>query len=340
MTMKKRVMTIFCLPFLLLVIGKSSPSKLGWKSFVIYPLSMETTQEINFVYSALATIDHQAYILKITLQNIRYPQGVIVFQNTEYLNKGIRKDIRRVFFLDGQAVTEGANLFVFSCESKGIYDVEEAEAYPRVETTFYPSEENYFLSLPYNYIELQNGVCASRRDRFVFHGFTSIIEDEYYYYLDLSSLWFESENPFEYESINLLIKRRGTLYNLLSYSMSPDYRSISLGVSQVSNHYKFTFATPLYVEPNSLLMSITPRNGFLETTKFFFPRNFYSSEKEIEMRIIIRKAGYNQFDIQYNFTYFSNLRYIGDCHNSQYCIMTSSTSSEDKPIDWEEIETC
>lgn len=339
MKISRGVLSFFCLPLLLFVIGKSAPPKLGWKSFIIYPLSMVETQEINFVYSALATVNNQAYLLKITLQNIRYPQGVLVFQNTEYLNKGIRKDFKRVFFLDGLAVAEGMNTFYFSCESTGIYDVEEAEAYPRVETTFYPNEDNYFLSLPYNYVELKNGVYTSKRDRFIFHGFTSVIEDEYYYYLDLSSLWFESENPFEYDSISLLIRRSGTLYNLLSYSTFLDYRLVPLNVIEVSSQYRFAFASPLYVEPNSLLMSVTPRNGFLETTKFFFPRNYYSSEKDIDMRIIIRKAGYNQFDIQYNFIYFSNLRYIGDCRNSQYCIMTSSTSSFDNLTDWEVVDT-
>lgn len=325
------------MPLILLCLSFSIEQRLGWISFVVKPLSLEEDQEIRFVYRASAGSDRQQYLFRVYLENITHPNRLLIFANNEYLNAGEVKEISRLFILSNLEIDQSINILTFSCLSNGYDDEIQIEATIRHSSPFIISETNTQLTSFYNYNELRDGLLYVRRDKYIFYGFNDVIEDDYYYQLDLSSLSFYSENPFTYSDLSLLIEESGGLYRLFPKSVVIGFRELPIQIVAIKrNVYAIRFAN-LLVDPDTLMMSPNKKEGFIQTNNFYFPKEHYETERNINLKIIIKKCGYNEIDIIYNFSYFSNLRFMGDCQNSQYCIGVSST--EDNTMLGEWLET-
>lgn len=325
------------MPLLLLCTSFQSEQKLGWISFIVQPLSLESDQEIRFLYRALATSDNQQFLLRIYLRNDKYPNRILVFQNSIFVSKGDTQDISRLFVLDHTLVDNSMNELTFSCVSNGIEEQVIVKAALRFPSPFYPSEEQVSLTTPYNYYELRDGVLSRKRDMFVFNGFSNIVDDDYYYYLDLSGLSIFSSNAFTYSKVSLLIEESENLYRLFPESVPSGFRKLPVQiVARDLNNYDIRLAENLYVDPDTLLMSPKMREGFIATSKFYFPKDYYDTEHDVRFKLLIDGCGYNEIDIIYDFYYYSHLKLIGDCRDSQYCIGVTSTEDEGVLTDWEE----
>lgn len=327
----------FVMPFIQLCLSFNLEEKVGWISFIVSPLSQENDLEIPFLYRASATRDKQQFLLRIYLQNDQYPNRILAFQNSEYVDKGIVKDIARLFILDHKAVSEGSNTLFFSCLSNGYLDEIEVVGHTRLSSPFLLSDTNSQVASPYNYIELRDGFLYLKRDMLVFDGFFSVVEDDYYYNLNLSSLNIYSENPLFFSSFSLYIEDSVGLYSLFPRGLSFGYREIPAQITAYdSNNYEIRYAKGFFVNPDTLMMSPIKKEGFISTDYFYFPKEHFKTERDVRFKMLISNCGYNEIDIVYNFTYYSHLQFMGDCLNSQYCIGVSTPEDDSVLSDWQE----
>jgi len=195
------------MPFIQLCLSFNLEERIGWISFIVRPLSLESDLDIPFLYRASATRDNQQFLFRIYLQNNSYPNRLLAFQNSEYVNKGSVKNISRVFVLDHNAIDEGPNTLIFSCLTNGLLDEIEVEAHTKLASPFVLSDSQAKISSAYNYIELRDGFLYHKRDMIIFYGFLSVIEDDYYYNLNLSSLAIYSETLYFFQAFHCISKK-------------------------------------------------------------------------------------------------------------------------------------
>jgi hypothetical protein len=324
------------MPILLTLFGAQFAPVSGWRSFVIKPLDLQEDQPIKFTYQAVSRPNKKTFIIQIYLKNAKYPERILSFYEIVETESFVEQ-ITRVFVFPKGAMTAGVNELSFTCTHDGVSQTIVAEAYPKTRALIEPHIEDgqSIYASPFNYLELSDGILEKKRDYIEFIGYKNVIDDEYYHRLNLSSLsFFYRGQEFVYQKALFLIHNRGDYYSHLEESDIPGYRQIPLHLMRSDDEYSFAFLSPLYVEPSTLLMSLSPADGFIPTNYFYFPREKYTSERDVRMQIIVTSCGINECQISYKFTYFSYLKLIGDCRDSKYCISTSLTNVDDDLTDW------
>lgn len=330
------VLTTIVVLFVTACLGVDIGPTTGWMSLKIYPLVDDEPQDILFTYRASSTRNNETVKIQIWLENGIFATEQLVFQDTTKINIGIT-DISRVFYFDSELYSEGSNSLRFSAIIGRVTKSITINAFHKTKSVVRPqiSGQEVYAS-PYNLIELKNGIINKKRDNYAFLGFASIFEEDFYHHLDISRLMIVSENPFTYSKATLRIKDDMGFYSRLNRGIAIGYREVPLLVKQVEGGYGFAYGTKLYVDPDTLLMSLSSRDGFVSTNTFFFPKEHYNSQREIEMSIMITNCGINEDSIIYDFNHYTNLRFIGDCRNSKYCISTHSGDDE-STLEWETI---
>lgn len=84
------------------------------------------------------------------------------------------------------------------------------------------------------------------------------------------------------------------------------------------------FKDLLYVEPSSLHMSTRPKSGYVATKYFFLPTNKKEEVSTQSFRFEINELGYNKTYLSWNIEYTNTINLIGDCSNSEYCVVGGS----------------
>lgn len=327
---------LFVIPFLAACLGADFPVATGWMSLHVSPLEKKADQTITFTYRQSAIRNGQKVEFQIYLQNEFYPDKLLVFQEIVTVNLGIN-DIVREYILFAGFVSEGPNNLSFEATADRLTKKISFDAYYKTRSAIL-SDENGLKSYdsPYNEIILDQGILYKKRDAYQFSGFYETLESEYYHHLNLEGLSFFSENNFTYKKAILMIKDDFGFYKRLNRSLAIGYREFPLWINyEGENTYRFSYGANLFVDPATLLMSLSSRDGFVPTNTFYFPKEHYEDEKDIEMEIVITDCGINENTIIYKFTYFSYLRFLGDCRDSQYCVNTSTCSDESVFEEWD-----
>lgn len=95
---------------------------------------------------------------------------------------------------------------------------------------------------------------------------------------------------------------------------------IPLSVVETSNTIQLAFKNQLYVEPKLLLMSNSPKQGFVGTSKFYFPVNHGKDLIGSIFSFQINDFGYDGINLEWSSALLSDGGLIGDCQNSGYCV--------------------
>jgi len=339
--MKKRnkiLAIVFSIPLIASCLAADFPSLTGWMSLHISPLETEENQAVTFVYRVSSLRGGEVVHFNVFLQNQQFPIPLLIFQDYANVDMGI-SDLQRVVVLDGGLLSEGPNNISFEATMNKITKSISVDAFYKTKAVVRPGQDNLTeYASPHNDITLSSGILTKKRDYFCFYGFNPIIENEYYHHLDLNNLFFTSENIFSYSTAVLRIKDDYGYYSRLDRGIAIGYRDVALQIyNDGEDHYHFTYGVNLYVDPDTLLMSLSSRDGFVATNTFYFPKEKYETEKDLEMSIVINNCGINESTIIYDFTNFSYLRFIGNCRDSMYCVSTSTCQDETVFEEWEMI---
>ena len=96
---------------------------------------------------------------------------------------------------------------------------------------------------------------------------------------------------------------------------------IPLTIIQSNNRVLFSFPSKMYVKPGSLEMSLDARPGFVETSYFYLPVNHCQDLLGQTFTLEAESFGHNRNNFSWDIRYINNRNLLGDCHNSDYCVV-------------------
>lgn len=153
-----------------------------------------------------------------------------------------------------------------------------------------------------------------------FSNLSHIVEIDYYHHLDISSLNFvyKGYKAFSYEEAYLTFNDEHNLYPLIKEDNNK--KVISLKLIQTETEISFAF-NDLYVNKATLEMSSVPREEYLKTNYFYFPKNKLNSLQGLSFDINVRGMGSYPLSFNYSFIINIDALLIGPCSLSEYCVV-------------------
>ena len=83
----------------------------------------------------------------------------------------------------------------------------------------------------------------------------------------------------------------------------------------------FAFPQVMYVKPSTLEMSLEARPGFTSTSYFYLPKNRCEDILDQVFNVVVSEFGHGKTSFTWDMRYLNNQRLIGDCSNSDYCVI-------------------
>ena len=198
--------------------------------------------------------------------------------------------------------------------------------------TIFPKYSRSIVSSNYrtNDYEISNRIFTwnsdgpnDEKEVFSFKNSVSIVNDETYHHLSLNELYFNYYFSLKYPNYSQCYLYFYDTYYLFTTITTTRIIKVPLllyfdpSLSKVYFRYKNT----MYVEPSSLQMSLVKKEGYIETNKFYFPLNQKEKINTYNFKIEIKKMGQNETDVSIPFNYRSGKNLLGDCVDSDYCII-------------------
>ena len=93
-----------------------------------------------------------------------------------------------------------------------------------------------------------------------------------------------------------------------------------------NNRISFAFPHVMYVKPATLEMSLEARPGFVSTSYFYLPKNRCEEMLDQVFSVDVKEFGHGKTSFTWDMRYLNNQRLIGDCSNSDYCVIGEPTN--------------
>lgn len=170
-------------------------------------------------------------------------------------------------------------------------------------------------------------------ERYEFENFFSEYSPTYSY-LDISQLRFKYDGPLtQDEDERTLTYKYATfqfddvdgIFNNIGHFDPPYIHSLSVKlVHKRDGYYYIQWNQKLYVDPLTLEMSNTLKEGFVETPYFYFPRSLDYAPTPIKCMFFFRYLGLNKENFGISFTIDKTTPVVGYCGSSSYCVSSTS----------------
>ena len=207
---------------------------------------------------------------------------------------------------------------------------------------------HYLKGLPYRsetgviypFQKQQVNVAAFRREPFIAKGnYLEIVDhkvysDEIYDFtnlneylsfsqsnkLDLSNISFKftSSSPFNCHNITLNIRDYKSVFP--DIEKNNNLITLKMKYTQIDDDVTLSLDEELYVNVDTLEMSQNPKDNYVETDSVFVPTNKEDDFMGDEMFIRMVDCGYSLSDFNIPFNFYFSKKYVGECHESDYCI--------------------
>ena len=167
-----------------------------------------------------------------------------------------------------------------------------------------------------------NQVLNTKQESFQFPDYIDYFNIDTYHRLNLSSVVFDynCDYSFSYSAAYLQIYDDDNVFPYISKN-DDGYFLIPLKVIQNGNKCSFAFKNQFYVHPKTAQMSFNPEEGFVLTRYFYLPKNERDQLLDKKMNVYLYGAGYGSSNITWNLTYLASQNLLGDCSDSDYCII-------------------
>lgn len=164
---------------------------------------------------------------------------------------------------------------------------------------------------------------SSRKQIINFYNFENLYMPNYYHKIDISTFHFDFDGSFPYkldfDSATLTLIDKNHIFNGLERSGENIF--IPLSLYKNGNDYSLCFKNDMYVNQLTLEMSTKSQTGYVKTKYLYFPRNGKMYETDYDFNISIFGLGIDHSTFVSSFKYKSERNIIGDCRNSQYCVV-------------------
>ena len=185
--------------------------------------------------------------------------------------------------------------------------------------------ENY-INTPYTaeniYTSLTLRSYLSLNETFQFPDYIDYFNIDVYHRLTLDSISFQytSLRAFSYSGASLTYYDFDNVFPYIEHD-NQHRISVPLSISMNNKTASFSYRDVMWVHPKTLQMSLTEKEGFVRTRHFYMPVNKKSYLLEEKMQITVWEAGGSKNDIHYELSYLASRDLIGDCNNSDYCVV-------------------
>ncbi len=176
---------------------------------------------------------------------------------------------------------------------------------------------NHYVSYKFG-----NGTLLSYDESFQFPDYIDYFNIDTYHRLDLNSVSFiyTCNASFTYSTAYLQIYDEESIFPYINKN-GDGYFLIPLKVIKEGNKHVFAFKNQFYVDPITAQMSFEPKEGFVLTRYFYLPKNGRENLLDTKMNIYLYGAGLGASNISWNPTYLASQNLLGDCSDSDYCII-------------------
>ena len=285
-------------------------------SFYIEPLHLDGSDSgITFDVTANSANPIE---ISIKITNDYYPDGLELFR------KSYKKNVTETYVYDN-SYTRLSNIISISFTTKSFSNVtydNEVQLSESSAIRLNNEDYNYESKSKTIYFSKKGGI-KNLPEKLRFVNFSDIYVADYYHKLDLSDFYIIDNSEFTHDvscgDILLEIKNlNGAFKNL---NPVKDSLQIPLKLAKKGSRYFLTPNVLLYVNPTTLDMSSAKKEGYVPTNCIYFPRNGKRFENEYSCRIGIMDFGLDRNQIVTSFKYKSLHNIIGDCRNSEYCVI-------------------
>lgn len=156
-----------------------------------------------------------------------------------------------------------------------------------------------------------------------FPNISSYFNQDYYYDLDLSGLTMKyiCFMPFPGCEAKLKFIDYNRVFKNLDSSGDVPIVEIPLRTTIKTGQISFLFPEIMYVNPQTLDMSLKPKMGYIPTGHFYLPINQKQNLIDQVFTLEVDNFGYAKTSFSYDVTYLTSRSLVGDCDNSDYCVI-------------------
>lgn len=163
-------------------------------------------------------------------------------------------------------------------------------------------------------------------EQYTFTAIDDYLISDTYYRLHFEQFRFFTtlkEEDVTYQKANIRIFGMQEFFPALTFHK--DSATIPLEVNYNDNELTLSLYGHLYVEPKLLILSDTPKTGYRTTDNFYFPINQRKEMLGSSFTFSIQGIGLNQSTFSWQSTLLAGSSLIGDCQNSEYCVVGEVT---------------
>ncbi|MCH5171864.1 MAG: hypothetical protein J1F31_03415 [Erysipelotrichales bacterium] len=136
-----------------------------------------------------------------------------------------------------------------------------------------------------------------------------------------SSYFFQEELPIE--KIVMKISDKNNIFPLLNHE--GDYAIVNFELTNKNDRYFLSLLDKIYVYNDSLILSSSPKEGFVRTSYLYIPKN--CSETEFEITFCFKNLGIQKLNCYYRYILHRKKRYVGGCSTSLNCVKIDESNN-------------
>ena len=156
-----------------------------------------------------------------------------------------------------------------------------------------------------------------------FDGFDHLYSPDYYHKIDLSNFVIHVNSQLDklrYSKAVLLITNRNGAFDNLEHDSI--YAHINLKLTEFAEQsFTFELDKQLYVDRHSLTMYSSYQKNTVKTKYLYLPINEKRFEEEYDCHLIVESIGIDDAKLSHQFSLKTQKNIIGDCINSEYCVV-------------------
>ena len=164
---------------------------------------------------------------------------------------------------------------------------------------------------------------TKRSEQYRFYGFLDYFNEDNYYRLNLNKLRMTYSCSKSFPGCNAKLKFTdyNNVFPLINGGQLNTSFEIPLRYTYTSGVIWFDFPEQMYVNPKTLEMSLNARPEFRLTKYFYLPINKKDMLLDQTFSLEVTDFGYNKTSFSWDITYLNNRNLLGDCDNSDYCVV-------------------
>ena len=164
---------------------------------------------------------------------------------------------------------------------------------------------------------------SKHSENVIFNDFVDYFNEDNYYRLNINKLKMTYDCPKQFPGC--IAKLKFTDYNNVFPYLNNDSNvapfEIPLRWVQNGKKINFDFPEQMYVNPKTLEMSLNAKPGYRLSKYFYLPINKKDLLLDQTFSLEVSDFGHNKISFSWNITYSNNRNLLGDCNNSDYCVV-------------------